>query len=89
MSFQKNINKYWDYLEQKYSPPRYVGKVKYMDFESLKNVIDNKNEKHLKHCFETGSDLFKRDSKKQKIDKNFFPKELLEIMQKNSTFYFG
>ena len=48
MSFQKNINKYWDYLEQKYSPPRYVGKVKYMDFESLKNVIDNKNEKHLK-----------------------------------------
>ena len=28
--------------------PRYVGKVKHMEFESLKNVIDNKNEKHLK-----------------------------------------
>ena len=28
MSFNQNINKYWDYLEQKYQSPKYVGKVK-------------------------------------------------------------
>ena len=28
MSLQKNINKYWDYLEQKYPCPKYVGKFK-------------------------------------------------------------
>ena len=48
MSFQQNINKYWGYLEQKYPVPRYVGKVKYMEFKDLKKAIDGKNEKHLK-----------------------------------------
>ena len=48
-----------------------------------------KDEKHLKKCFETGLDLFKRESKKQKVDKSFFPKDLLNLMEKNSNFYFG
>jgi len=48
MSLQQNINKYWDYLEQKYPSPKYVGKVKYMEFKDLKKAIDSKNENYLK-----------------------------------------
>ena len=48
MSLKKNINKYWDYLEQKYQSPKYVGQVKYMEFKDLKKAIDSKNENYLK-----------------------------------------
>jgi len=48
MSLKKNINKYWNYLEKKYPAPKYVGKVKYMEFEDLKKATDRKNEKYLK-----------------------------------------
>ena len=48
MSLQQNINKYWNYLEQRYPCPKYVGKVKYMEFKDLKKAIDNKNENYLK-----------------------------------------
>ena len=48
-----------------------------------------KNETHLKTCIETGGDIFGRPVKKRKIDKNFFPKDLLKLMEENSTFYFG
>ena len=44
MMFKHNINKYWHYLEQKYPSPKYVGKVKYLEFKDLKEAIDNKNE---------------------------------------------
>ena len=43
MSLQQNINKYWNYLEQKYPSPKYVGKVKCMEFKVLKKAIDGKN----------------------------------------------
>ena len=48
MSLQQNINKYLDYLDQKYPSPKYVGKVKYMEFKDLKKAIDSKNENYLK-----------------------------------------
>ena len=48
-----------------------------------------KNETHFKTCVETGKDIFNRQAKKRKIDKNFFPKDLLKLMEENSTFYFG
>ena len=48
-----------------------------------------KNENHLQKCIETGSDIFDRKVKKKKIDKNFFPQDLLKLMEENSTFYFG
>ena len=48
-----------------------------------------KNENHLQKCIETGSDIFDRKVKKKKIDKNFFPKELLKLMEKNPAFYFS
>ena len=48
-----------------------------------------KDEAHLKKCIETGSDLFDRNVKKKKVDKNFFPKDLLKLIEENSTFYFS
>ena len=48
-----------------------------------------KDETHLKKCMETGADLFDRKVGKKKVDKNFFPKDLLKLMDKNPTFYFS
>ena len=48
-----------------------------------------KDEAHLKQCIETGSDLFDRKVDKKKVDKDFFPKDLLKLMEENPTFYFS
>ena len=48
-----------------------------------------KNENHLQKCIEIGSDIFNRKVEKKKIDKFFFPQDLLKLMEENSTFYFG
>jgi len=48
-----------------------------------------KDEVHLKKCMETGLDLFDRKVNKKKVDKNFFPKELLKLMKENPAFYFS
>ena len=48
-----------------------------------------KNSEHIINCQKTGADLFHRKIKKKKIEKNFFPKDLLELMDENSIFYFG
>lgn len=47
------------------------------------------NELHIKKCIEEGVDLFHRKVKKLEIEKDFFPKELLKLMEQNSDFYFG
>ena len=48
-----------------------------------------KNVDHIMNCQKTGADLFHRKVQKKKIEKNFFPKDLLELMELNPTFYFG
>jgi len=48
-----------------------------------------KNAKHIINCQKTGADLFHRKVKKKKIEKNFFPSDLLKLMEKNPTFYFS
>jgi len=48
-----------------------------------------KSELHITKCIKDGSDLFNRDIKSTKIDKSFFPRELLKLMENNSAFYFG
>ena len=45
----QKINKYWNYLEQNYPAPRYVGKVKDLKFEDLKKAIDQKSESYIKN----------------------------------------
>ena len=42
------INKYWKYLEKKYKAPKYISKVKIIDFKFLKKKIDNKDIKFIK-----------------------------------------
>ena len=53
------------------------------------NKEEYKNTEHFKRCIETGSDLFNRKINKKKIDKNFFPQDLLKLMEENSSFYFN
>ena len=48
ISFSKNINQYWNYLEKKYPTPKYIGKIKYLEFKDLKKAVDDKNEKYIK-----------------------------------------
>ena len=53
------------------------------------NNDEFKDTLRIKKCMENGEDLFKRKTKKQKITSDFFPKDLLKIMEENYEFYFG
>ena len=48
-----------------------------------------KNPEHIAHCQQTGADLFHRKVQSKKVEKNFFPKDLLILMEQNPMFYFG
>ena len=48
-----------------------------------------KTESHLTKCIETGTDLFGRKVNKKKVDKDFFPEDLLKLMEENPDFYFN
>ena len=48
-----------------------------------------KNLNHIMNCQKTGADLFHRKVKTKKIDKTFFPKDLLQLMEENPNYYFG
>ena len=48
-----------------------------------------KNLNHIMNCQKTGADLFYRKIKTKKIDKTFFPKDLLQLMEENPNYYFG
>ena len=41
------------------------------------------------NCQKTGKDLFHRKVQVKKVDKNFFPKDLLKLMEENPVYYFG
>ena len=47
-----------------------------------------KSADHINNCIKNGTDLFKRNVKKKKIQKNFFPEDLLSIMEINKSFFF-
>ena len=48
-----------------------------------------KNPEHIAHCQQTGADLFHRKVQSKKVKRNFFPKDLLILMEQNPMFYFG
>ena len=48
-----------------------------------------KNPEHIANCLRTGADLFHRKVKSRKVERNFFPKDLLIFMEQNPKFYFG
>ena len=53
------------------------------------NTEQFKDKNHIKNCINSGEDIFKRNSKIQKVDKDIFPKELLDLLNKDSKFYFN
>ena len=53
------------------------------------NNVKFKSPEHIANCRKTGADLFHRKVKSKKVDKSFFPKDLLTIMEQNPKFYFG
>jgi len=48
-----------------------------------------KSLEHITNCQKTGADLFHRKIKSKKINKTFFPNDLLKIMEEKPQFYFG
>ena len=48
-----------------------------------------KSPEHIANCQKTGADLFHRKVKSKKVEKSFFPKDLLKLMNENPIFYFG
>ena len=62
-------------------------------FEAFAHTEYNKNKfkdiNHIMNCQKTGADLFHRNVKTRKIDKNFFPNDLLKLMESNRIYYFG
>jgi len=47
------------------------------------------NPKHIASCQRNGTDLFHRKVQTKKVNKNFFPRDLLKLMEQNNKFYFG
>ena len=48
-----------------------------------------KNVDHIVNCQKTGKDLFHRKVQVRKVNKSFFPKDLLNLMNENPAYYFG
>ena len=53
------------------------------------NNNEFKDEKHIELCTSFGGDFFKRGKKRKKVDKSFFPRDLLKLLNDNEKFYFG
>ena len=92
--FRDNKNKISRFTEAGWSFSSFGGVSRVREkFEAFAHEEYNKekfiNETHIKKSAELGTDLFYRDVKKKQINKNFFPKDLLKLMEKNPTFYFG
>ena len=62
-------------------------------FESIAHKEFNndkfKNFDHIMNCQKTGADLFHRKVQVKKVDNNFFPEDLLKLMEENPIYYFG
>jgi len=52
------------------------------------NKAEYTSEEHIRKSAELGVDLFYREVEKKKIGKDFFPKDLLKLMEQNPKFYF-
>jgi len=92
--FRDNKNRISRFTEAGWSFSSFGGVNRVREkFEAFAHEEYNKekyiNEANIKRSAELGKDLFHRDVKKKKIDKNFFPKDLLKLMEQNPNFYFG
>ena len=53
------------------------------------NITHQGKEKHIELCSLFGGDFFKKGEKRKKVDKSFFPGDLLKLLNDNEKFYFG
>ena len=81
-NFTTKINQYWDYLENKYPTPKYIGKIKNLEFSKLKQGIDNKNENYIKKLIR---DMYVNNQ--AYILKNCAPKNLKKTVIDLANFY--
>ena len=91
---RNNRNKISHFIRSGWSFSSFGGVEKVREkFEAFAHKeYNNENYKsvdHIKKCIETGSDLFNRNVRSQRVDKNFFPKDLLLLMEENAKFFFG
>ena len=91
---RRNRNKISHFIDAGWSFSSFGGPKKIKEkFEAFAHKEFNqdkfKNLDHIINCQKTGADLFQRNVKSKKIDKNFFPRDLLDLIQKNPKFYFG
>ena len=92
--FRRSRNRISHFIDSGWSFSSFGGPNKVKEkLESIAHKEFNndkfKNVEHILNCQKTGADLFHRKIQKRKIEKNFFPKDLLELMEQNPTFYFG
>ena len=92
--FRRSRNKISHFTDSGWSFSSFGGPNKVKEkLESIAHKEFNndkfKNVEHILNCQKTGADLFHRKIQKKKIEKHFFPKDLLELMEQNPTFYFG
>ena len=91
---RRNRNKISHFIDAGWSFSSFGGPKKVKEkFEAFAHKEFNqdkfKNLDHIINCQKTGADLFQRNVKSKKVDKIFFPKDLLELIEKNPKFYFG
>ena len=78
----KNLHQYWLSLENKYSAPKYVKKIKNLEFKKLKDAVDKKKEKYLKKIIRS-----MYVNKEAYILKNAAPKNFKKTVIKIADFY--
>ena len=69
-----SIRNYWNFLESKKSPPKFVKKINIIQFDELKNSINKKNELHVKNLAKkmyNGEAFILRNAAKKKPKKNY------------------
>jgi beta-1,4-mannosyl-glycoprotein beta-1,4-N-acetylglucosaminyltransferase len=92
--FRNNKNRISHFVEAGWTFSSFGGTQKVQEkFEAFAHQEYNNekftNQKHIENCAKKGLDLFHRNIQKNKINKNFFPKDLLGLMNQNPIFYFG
>ena len=92
--FRRARNKISHFTDSGWSFSSFGGPNK--DKEKLESIAHKefnndkfKSAEHIMNCQKTGADLFYRNVQKRKVEKSFFPKNLLELMEQNPNFYFG
>ena len=85
-----SIRNYWNFLESKKSPPKFVKKINIIQFDELKNSINKKNELHVKNLAKkmyNGEAFILRNAAKKNLKKIIVNLAKLYDKNKKSSFH--